>query len=88
MEQVLLGLIIVASHEREMGEFGGAQKLCTRMRLWELPDQYLLEPTDAIASQLLSINRSNGELSSISKNYSYFALTYTSAWATLLANQF
>jgi hypothetical protein len=48
-----------------MGDFGGGQSLCTRMRLWELPDQYVLEPTDSISRQLLAIDRSNGSLSTL-----------------------
>ncbi|KAH9556250.1 hypothetical protein CY35_07G017100 [Sphagnum magellanicum] len=48
-----------------MGDFGGGQSLCTRMRLWELPDQYVLEPTDSISRQLLAIDRSNGNLSTL-----------------------
>jgi hypothetical protein len=58
-------LSILALHEREMGDFGRGQSLCTRMRLWELPDQYVLEPTDSISRQLLAIDRSNGNLSTL-----------------------
>jgi hypothetical protein len=49
--------------DKEMGDFSGIQKLVTRMRLWELPEKYVLEPTDSIATQFLSIDRSSGELS-------------------------
>ncbi|XP_050226758.1 phosphoinositide phosphatase SAC7-like [Mercurialis annua] len=36
------------------------QKLYTRMRLWEFPDQYLIEPTDGSSGSPLSINRADG----------------------------
>ncbi|KAG0593154.1 hypothetical protein M758_1G301500 [Ceratodon purpureus] len=49
--------------DKEMGDFSGIQKMVTRMRLWELPDRYVLEPTDCMASQFLSIDRSTGDLS-------------------------
>jgi hypothetical protein len=48
--------------DKEMGDFSGIQKMCTRMRLWELPDKFVLEPTDCMASQFLSIDRSSGDL--------------------------
>eukprot|EP00257_Ricinus_communis_P017833 XP_015576365.1 phosphoinositide phosphatase SAC7 [Ricinus communis] len=38
------------------------QKLYTRMRLWEFPDQYLIEPTDGSSASPLSINRADGSL--------------------------
>ena len=37
------------------------------MRLWELPDQYILEPTDSFSTKFLSIDRTTGDLSSISR---------------------
>ncbi|PON94379.1 Phosphoinositide phosphatase [Trema orientale] len=33
------------------------QKLYSRMRLWEFPDQYVIEPTDGPSAASLSINR-------------------------------
>ena len=50
-----------------MGEVQDTPKLCTRMRLWELPDQYILEPTDSFSTKFLSIDRTTGDLSSISR---------------------
>lgn len=50
-----------------MGEVQDTPKLCTRMRLWELPDQYILEPTDSYSTKFLSIDRTTGDLSSISE---------------------
>ncbi|XP_024372044.1 phosphoinositide phosphatase SAC6 [Physcomitrium patens] len=47
----------------KMDDFSEIQKRSTRMRLWELPDVYVLEPTDSMATQFLSINRSTGDLS-------------------------
>lgn len=70
-------LSILALHEREMGDFGGGQSLCTRMRLWELPDQYVLEPTDSISRQLLAIDRSNGNLSTLGNpTFAIFCLSF------------
>lgn len=34
-----------------------SQKLYTRMRLWEFPDQYVIEPTDGSSGPCLAINR-------------------------------
>ena len=53
--------------DKELGDFSGIQEMVTRMRLWELPDKYVLEPTDSMASQYLSIDRSSGGLSYLSK---------------------
>lgn len=39
--------------------------LCNRMRLWEFPDQYVIEPADGGHHQLLSISRVDGALQSI-----------------------
>ena len=33
------------------------QKLYTRMRLWEFPDEYVIEPTDGSSASSLSISR-------------------------------
>jgi hypothetical protein len=56
----------VASGERDLGEFGGDPGLCRRIRLWELPDQYVLEPTDgASPSQCLAISRVNGDITAL-----------------------
>ncbi|CAK9164000.1 unnamed protein product, partial [Ilex paraguariensis] len=37
-----------------------AQKLYTRMRLWEFPDQYVIEPTDGSSGPCLAISRVEG----------------------------
>lgn len=50
-----------------MGDSNNIRKPCTRMRLWELPDKYVLEPTDHMATEYLSIDRSSGDLSYTSK---------------------
>ncbi|CAM6083198.1 unnamed protein product [Calypogeia fissa] len=50
-----------------MGSFGGDPKLCDRLRMWELPDRVVFEPTDAHSSQFLSINREDGQLQWISQ---------------------
>ncbi|XP_023762606.1 phosphoinositide phosphatase SAC7 [Lactuca sativa] len=40
-----------------------SQKLYTRMRLWEFPDQYIVEPTDGSSGSCLAVNRVNGSMS-------------------------
>ncbi|KAK3005919.1 hypothetical protein RJ639_017792 [Escallonia herrerae] len=42
-----------------------AQKLYTRMRLWEFPDQYVIEPTDGVSGSCLSVSRVDGSLNLI-----------------------
>lgn len=42
-----------------------AQKLYTRMRLWEFPDQYVVEPTDGSSGSCLAISRVDGSLNLI-----------------------
>ncbi|KAL0543481.1 hypothetical protein IC582_018577 [Cucumis melo] len=39
-----------------------AQKLYTRMRLWEFPDQYVIEPTDGSCGSSLSVSRVDGSM--------------------------
>ncbi|PWA45930.1 phosphoinositide phosphatase SAC6 [Artemisia annua] len=39
-----------------------SQKLYTRMRLWEFPDQYIIEPTDGSSGSCLAVNRVNGSM--------------------------
>ncbi|KAL1540695.1 Fimbrin, actin-bundling protein [Salvia divinorum] len=39
-----------------------AQKLYTKMRLWEFPDQYVVEPTDRSSASLLAISRLDGSM--------------------------
>ncbi|PWA43314.1 Synaptojanin [Artemisia annua] len=36
-----------------------SQKLYTRMRLWEFPDQYIVEPTDGSSGSCLAIRDKN-----------------------------
>ncbi|WCJ32805.1 Phosphoinositide phosphatase family protein [Euphorbia peplus] len=38
------------------------QKLYTRMRLWELPDEYVIEPTDGSSGSPLSVSRIDGSM--------------------------
>ncbi|KAL3651862.1 Fimbrin, actin-bundling protein [Castilleja foliolosa] len=42
-----------------------AQKLYTKMRLWEFPDQYVVEPTDGSSASFLAISRLDGSLTAI-----------------------
>ncbi|PWA63817.1 phosphoinositide phosphatase SAC6 [Artemisia annua] len=39
-----------------------SQKLYTRMRLWEFPDQYIIEPTDGSSGSCLAVSRVNGSM--------------------------
>ncbi|KVI08736.1 Synaptojanin, N-terminal [Cynara cardunculus var. scolymus] len=39
-----------------------SQKLYTRMRLWEFPDQYIVEPTDGSSGSCLAVSRVNGSM--------------------------
>ncbi|XP_060193804.1 phosphoinositide phosphatase SAC6-like [Lycium barbarum] len=39
-----------------------SQKLYTRMRLWEFPDQYVVEPTDGSCGSCLEISRVDGSV--------------------------
>ncbi|XP_044470799.1 phosphoinositide phosphatase SAC6-like [Mangifera indica] len=41
------------------------KKLYTRMRLWEFPDQYVVEPTDGSSGSSLAINRADGAMNLI-----------------------
>ncbi|KAK4790642.1 hypothetical protein SAY86_017946 [Trapa natans] len=45
-----------------MEKADSGQKLCTGMRLWEFPDQYIVQPTDGSSGSLLAISRSDGTL--------------------------
>ncbi|VFQ88213.1 unnamed protein product [Cuscuta campestris] len=40
-----------------------AQKLYTRMRLWEFSDQYVIEPTDGSSGPCLAIRREDASMS-------------------------
>ncbi|XP_011079160.1 phosphoinositide phosphatase SAC6 [Sesamum indicum] len=42
-----------------------AQKLYNKMRLWEFPDQYVVEPTDGSSASFLAISRLDGSMSHI-----------------------
>ena len=39
-----------------------SSKLHTRLRLWEFPDCYILEPIDGLADLFLSVSRANGTM--------------------------
>lgn len=38
------------------------EKLHTRMRLWEYPDQYIVEPTDGTGGSFLAVSRTDGSM--------------------------
>ncbi|KAF8406705.1 hypothetical protein HHK36_008797 [Tetracentron sinense] len=48
-----------------MEKVDSEQKLYTRMRLWEFPDQYVVEPTDGSSGSYLAISRVDGLLNLI-----------------------
>ncbi|EPS59824.1 hypothetical protein M569_14981, partial [Genlisea aurea] len=41
------------------------QKLHNQMRLWEFPDQYVVEPTDGSSASILAISRLDGSMNLI-----------------------
>ncbi|RDX96247.1 Phosphoinositide phosphatase SAC7, partial [Mucuna pruriens] len=45
-----------------MEKADSVQKLYTRMRLWEFPDQYVIEPTDGSSGSTLSVSRKDGSM--------------------------
>ena len=46
-----------------MEKADSGQKLYTKMRLWEFPDQYVIEPTDGSSSgSSLSVSRKDGSM--------------------------
>ncbi|KAM0970121.1 hypothetical protein ACFX14_018218 [Malus domestica] len=50
-----------------MEKADSGQKLYTRMRLWEFPDQYVIEPTDGSQGSSLAISRVDGSMQLIEK---------------------
>ncbi|KAK9285695.1 hypothetical protein L1049_024894 [Liquidambar formosana] len=48
-----------------MEKADSGQKLYTRMRLWEFPDQYVVEPTDGSCGSSLAISRVDGSMNLI-----------------------
>ncbi|URE00109.1 SacI domain, partial [Musa troglodytarum] len=46
------------------------KKLYTRLRLWQFPDKYVLEPIDGTAESFLSISRFDGSINLIDMNIS------------------
>lgn len=48
-----------------MEKADSGQKLYSRMRLWEFPDEYVIEPTDGSSAASLSVNRHDGSLNLI-----------------------
>lgn len=45
-----------------MEKADSGQKLYTKMRLWEFPDQYIVEPTDGSSASCLAISREDGSM--------------------------
>ncbi|KAK1325657.1 Phosphoinositide phosphatase SAC7 [Acorus calamus] len=43
------------------------KKLYTRLRIWEFPDKYVIEPIDGTSESYLAINRGDGSISSINE---------------------
>lgn len=50
------------------------QKLYTRLRLWEFPDEYVIEPTDGSSASSLKINRADASMKLIGGLF--FFVTY------------
>ncbi|KAJ4965675.1 hypothetical protein NE237_017524 [Protea cynaroides] len=51
--------------EVRMEKVDSMHKLHTRMRLWEFPDQYVVEPTDGSSGSCLAISRVDGSMNLI-----------------------
>jgi len=45
-----------------MEKADSGQKLYTRMRLWEFPDQYIIEPTDGSSGSYLAVSRADASM--------------------------
>uniref|UniRef100_A0A803MYM8 SAC domain-containing protein n=1 Tax=Chenopodium quinoa TaxID=63459 RepID=A0A803MYM8_CHEQI len=45
-----------------MGKVDAGHKLHARMRLWEFPDEYVIEPTDGTGGSFLSVSRVDGSM--------------------------
>ena len=48
-----------------MEKADSGQKLYMMMRLWEFPDQYIVEPTDGSSGSYLAISREDGSMTLI-----------------------
>lgn len=48
-----------------------AQKLYNKMRLWEFPDQFVVEPTDGSSSSSLAISRLDGSMKLIGNSLTF-----------------
>lgn len=59
-----------------MEKADSGQKLYTRMRLWEFPDQYIVEPTDGSSGSLLAISRNDGSFKLIGALLYLFQFDY------------
>ena len=55
-----------------MEKADSVQKLYARMRLWEFPDQYVIEPTDGSSGSSLAVNRVDGSMKLIGRLFCYF----------------
>lgn len=64
------------------------QKLYTRMRLWEFPDQYVIEPTDGSSGSSLSVSRVDGSMKLIGQFFSSLLFVLFLAYVVLFAIAF
>lgn len=56
-----------------------AQKLYNTMRLWEFPDQYVVEPTDGSSGSFLAISRIDASINLIGYHL-LIPLIYIGLW--------
>lgn len=56
MEFILASQILVAMAD------GGRKELCTRMRVWELLEEYVIEPMDGTSSSMVAISRTDASM--------------------------
>ncbi|XP_028795290.1 phosphoinositide phosphatase SAC6 [Neltuma alba] len=61
-------------------ETDSKQKLYTSMRLWEFPDQYVIEPSDGSSGSSLSVSRKDGSMKLIDEIPRYNSLRVPKIW--------
>lgn len=69
-----------------MEKADSVQKLYTRMRLWDFPDQYVIEPTDGSSGSCLAVSRKDGSMKLIGSflNVNLFPLIFCSYFCLCL----
>ncbi|KAI9109773.1 hypothetical protein K1719_019403 [Acacia pycnantha] len=58
--------------EKEDSETGSEQKVYMRLRLWEFPDQCVIEPSNGSSASSLSVSRKDGSMKLIDSHQVYY----------------